>query len=548
MKYFFVKFKRQLIRALQCILVFGAAALVLLYFLGYYDLSFLDRYKLLTQNSVSSPAADFFGSLSIPDAADETETDSSTQTPGSPSQSASHDKYYERLNVSKVYDTDRLEDKVYTVPTVSERETAGFSIISDEDVFEPGKTVLAKMTFSFKLPEKYSLSRRLNETSTVVFPEDDSEPYVSVKDVAQYRPAVELYMGYILMDNGDDIYLISPDGEPLSRFAYNKYVPAGYRNSDGEPLFKKTEDDGEVHYFSVSKDGKNFVYCDFDPETDGIGLCFDYPSYWGQSDSTAVFVDKLEKDDDNEKDEDEVEDSETDGTKFGYIVKNADGQITGQLTEYKFTRAYAFTLNRGAVTEEKDRGAMYFVDENGRRAFETVFTYVNEYDRYVTEYMLPPLTNGIESIGYYYFDSGLTRVRKQTVDYYNYAVRNVVRVVEDNSVLIRPDGSEYELPAGYTLEGYSEGIILLRHDEDGKYGFLSAEGEWIAQPIYSSATPFIGGVAVLETDDGRFGMIDLAGNIILPFAYDSISQNSDGRIAAYRAENGWSIFRLMEKN
>ena len=157
------------------------------------------------------------------------------------------------------------------------------------------------------------------------------------------------------------------------------------------------------------------------------------------------------------------------------------------------------------------------------------------------------MTNGIESIGFYYFDSGLTRVRLQTVDYYNYAVRGVVRVVEDRDILIHPDGSEYDLPAGYTMTGYSEGAVVLKRDSDGMYGVLSVEGEWIAQPIYKSATPFIGGLATLQTDDGRYGMIDKSGNIVLPFTYDYVSQNSSGVVSAFRNENGWSVFKVMRK-
>ena len=52
----------------------------------------------------------------------------------------------------------------------------------------------------------------------------------------------------------------------------------------------------------------------------------------------------------------------------------------------------------------------------------------------------------------------------------------------------------------------------------------------------------------LETADGRFGMIDTEGNIVLPFTYDQISMVSSGLVAVYRAENGWSVLKLMEKN
>ena len=79
------------------------------------------------------------------------------------------------------------------------------------------------------------------------------------------------------------------------------------------------------------------------------------------------------------------------------------------------------------------------------------------------------------------------------------------------------------------------------------YGILNVEGEWIAQPIYKSATPFIGGLATLGTDDGRYGMIDKSGNIVLPFTYDYVSQNSSGVVSAFRNENGWSVFKVMRK-
>lgn len=343
------------------------------------------------------------------------------------------------------------------------------------------------------------------------------------------------------MDSGDEIFLIDSDGNALSRYAYDKYSPAYMRDKSGKPVFMRTDEDGKELYYTLSDDGKSFVPCDISADGDNIGLYFDYPASFGKSDSTAVYPEKYS-----------VAEGETPNAKltglWAYAVKNAEGEKTGMLTEYKFKTAHNFTLNRGAVIENNsERDSMSFVDENGRKAFDNTRVYVNQYDRYVKDFLLPPMTNGIESIGFYYFDSGLTRVRLQTVDYYNYAVRGVVRVVEDRDILIHPDGSEYDLPAGYTMTGYSEGAVVLKRDSDGMYGVLSVEGEWIAQPIYKSATPFIGGLATLQTDDGRYGMIDKSGNIVLPFTYDYVSQNSSGVVSAFRNENGWSVFKVMRK-
>ena len=540
MNIFSRKFRRALPGLAAFVLIFGVAALVILYFLGYYDLSFLDRYKIFEQdNAAAETEKDVFASLAglKPDSADisaETSQETKEETNGSHSSYSYADR---TTNVKKVFSANELEDRTIAVPRVSLRLDEGYT---PSAAFTTG-SVLAKMTFDYKLPQKFALSKRTAEKTTVVYPEDDSEPYVITKTGAEIRHAVEVYMGYILMDSGDELFLIDSDGNALSRYAYDKYSPAYMRDKSGKPVFMRTDEDGKELYYTLSDDGKSFVPCDISADGDNVGLYFDYPASFGKSDSTAVYPEKYS-----------VAEGETPDTKitglWAYAVKNAEGEKTGMLTEYRFKTAHSFTLNRGAVIENNsERGSMSFVNENGRKAFDNTRVYVNRYDRYVKDFLLPPMTNGIESIGFYYFDSGLTRVRLQTVDYYNYAVRGVVRVVEDRDILIHPDGSEYDLPAGYTMTGYSEGAVVLKRDSDGMYGILNVEGEWIAQPIYKSATPFIGGLAVLETDDGRYGMIDKSGNIVLPFTYDYVSQNSSGLVSAFRSENGWSVFKVMRK-
>ena len=70
------------------VLIFGVAALVILYFLGYYDLSFLDRYKIFVQddNATETDSSDVFSSLAglKPDS-DETSAETSQETKGTQS-------------------------------------------------------------------------------------------------------------------------------------------------------------------------------------------------------------------------------------------------------------------------------------------------------------------------------------------------------------------------------------------------------------------------------------------------------------------------------
>lgn len=596
MKYFLQKFKKQLLRLLAAVLVFGAALLVLLYFLGYYDLSFLDRYKVLGEIFDDAPVQNQNGPSAFFDPSglfDETEDlsagepssdslsgGSGSQTTGRPSASSGLPEdylYYQTKSVKSVYTQDRLPDKLLTnsrtggdtveelkadgyhasgisyseaglnfvppesgipepVPEVPEDaagEEAEEPVEIDEALlvpkvvtgeFIPGETVLGKMTFSFQLPESFSYRKRQVTREVITVPDDDGEWYVTEQKEREERPAVELYMGYIMLDNKQNLSLIASDATPLCIVDDKVYSPAYVRDKYDRPMFVRDSVTGETVYFYLDTDGLNFISTEYDPVEEDRGLKFDYPASYGKSDS-GITTDK----------------NGVTG-RMAYVNRGV-GMVTG----YDFTNAYAFSEGLAAVTATKNRNGMYFIDENGRQAFETWYYYFNEHGRDGYANLVRPLTDGIENLGFYYFDHGLTRVRTQTIDAYNWVyVGRRIRIMRDEHVLIRADGSEYELPAGYELEGYSDGVILL--SKNGLYGFMDYTGEWIAQPIYADATPFVCGLATLTTQDGRVGMIDTEGNIVLQFTFDYISQVSDGLIATYREENGWTILKMMEKD
>ncbi len=582
MKYFFVRFKKQLLRLAAAVLVFGAALLVLLYFLGYYDFSFLDRYKYLgeifndapiSQNGPSSlfNPSDLLGD-DEPGLSETTETAETLPDGSNDSVSMLPEDYvyYETKSVKRVFSADRLPDKLLTTsrtgsrtvaqlledgytsvgisyseaglnfvpPTeeeppaddaesaeVEEPETEKADVIYVPEVvsgeFVPGETTLGKLTFAFQLPETYSLRKRRGESEVVKKPSDDGEWYVDTVAAREERPAVELYMGYILIDNGRELSLIASDATPLSAIDERVYYPAYVRDAYDRPLFYRKSADGEIVYFYMDTDGKNFIGTEYDEIAEGRGLKFDYPASYGKTDS-GVTTDR----------------NEANG-RMAYVMRGV-----GMVTTYDFTRAYAYNEGFAAVTTTKNRGGLYFLDANGQRAFDTWEYYFNEHGRDVYGNLMPPLTSGIEQIGSYYFDHGLVRVRRQVIDAYNWAYVGRVRTVLEEDILLRTDGSVYELPAGYELEGYSDGMILL--SKNGRYGFIDYTGEWIAQPIFTAATPFVAGLATLTTEDGRVGMIDTAGNIVLQFTYDYISQVSDGLIATYRKENGWTVLKMMQ--
>ena len=98
------------------------------------------------------------------------------------------------------------------------------------------------------------------------------------------------------------------------------------------------------------------------------------------------------------------------------------------------------------------------------------------------------------------------------------------------------DGSLMKLPADYTVRAYSDSVILL--EKGGKYGYMSSRGRWITDPSFTAARPFYEGLAVAADADGKYGMIDTSGNIVLPFVFDYVSNCSDGVIIALSEEYG----------
>ena len=379
------------------------------------------------------------------------------------------------------------------------------------------------MQFNFKLPETFSLRKRLVDKLRYVVYEENGPYAADYYKVNEDRPAVELYMGMILIDTGDITVIVNADGVPLCSFDDSVYKPAYTRDKSNRPLFVKEGEDGKKIYYYLSADGKNFTVSDYNDETDSRGLYFDYPAYWGVSDSGTIF---------REYDEEEG--------KWFYRTEYT------AVTKPNYDLAYDFVGGLACVTSKNDanRGGMYFINQYGWQVQTTFVLYLSELDRYsIWDYALPA-SRGIENIGFFYYDHGLTRVRYQVIDY-GYWLSGRIRVASDEDKLIRTDGSIYELPHGYTLKGYSEGMILL--ERDGLYGFMDYTGGWIAEPCYVSATPFVGGLAVLETPDGRFGMIDTQGNIVLPFTYDYISLPSSGLVAAFREENGWLVMKVMSR-
>ena len=103
---------------------------------------------------------------------------------------------------------------------------------------------------------------------------------------------------------------------------------------------------------------------------------------------------------------------------------------------------------------------------------------------------------------------------------------------------------EYSIPAGYSCTGAEEGVLLL--NRGGKYGYFLEAGRWLTQPEYAEAYAFSGGVAVVKLN-GRYGVVDTQGNLIIPAVFDEISDMDGSGITAYKRGNGYTRIVFVKK-
>lgn len=569
MRYFFTKFRAHLRRGGTVLLVFGLTALVLAYLMGVYDISFIDREALL--GTAGKPSADT--ETETDTALPETDTtpadtadpaDTETETVVIPGNTGTVTVQKQSRSVTNVTNPDLLSDQIKSVSTTSALSSRDYTMTT-ADWSE--STRLGKVKFGFAMPSVYSLRTRTVDKLQYVYPEDNTEYYASTVKVTEDRPAVELYMGYLLYDKGKEIIVIDSDGKVLLSYDAAYTFPAYLRDKNGLPLFYRlnwTEEGMETVYYRISDDGKYLIPADYDPVMDSRGLSFDYPAWYGLSDNmylvrmqegeemvdarleeeatrlSAMTEEEILAEEEQRKLDKTVVFNAYDGQRIAYYKYGSD------MTGYIYREAFNFRDGYAAVTADENRQEMFFITETGRKALSGFKMYLKtDYERYVIESWRLPASYGIESIGSLYFDHGYVRVRKQIIDNWAYMTYDNIRVISDTDVLIDKQGKEFPIPSGYVLKGYSCGMLLL--EKDGRYGFMDYTGHWVAEPVYAAATPFIGGLATLTTPDGRVGMIDTHGDIILAFAYQSISQVSSGLVASYHAEEGWQVYKIMDK-
>lgn len=363
-------------------------------------------------------------------------------------------------------------------------------------------------------------------------------PYeVVYTPVSVDAPAVTLYMGYIIVDTNKTgtVNIYSSDGTPLGSYAEDKIEPAWCRDRDGRPLFIYSDT-----YYYLDAGSKRFTLSDYNPDTDNRGALFDYTADYGESrESNRQFASKSEVIDEYVPVEGTEDTFYVVPTLYNtFALANGRGEAIG---EYVYTAAYGFSDSRAAVVDAE--GHLYYITPTGSTAIATsrIYKDANVDERTVIEFYMEPLSNGPESIGFYFFEHGLVRARVMKLDNDRYK-KGRLYVVSDDDVVINTNGERFNIPLGYDIKSYSSGVFLLQGD--GGYGYMDYTGTWIVDPDLDDAEPFYEGLAVIKKN-GKYAIIDTAGDFVIPYGqFSHISNASSGLIAAYDGE--WHILYKMK--
>ena len=541
----------QCIRAAAIVIMLGLTVSAMMYLRGYFDFSFIERVPLKSADeetqSVETEAVTAPVSKDTEAAEPDTGEPSTEEIPDdqTPAQNPESDSAQQTSTAKETAQT--VSDALKTTKTL---QSQGYSA-QTFGTYQRGTSVLAKLPLS-GLGKSFSYSEY--DVRDVQIVEYEKGCIVTEEiTVTEDRPAVTLRNGYIIREVNGKFTLLKPDGTTLlSDYDESDFRLTELRDENGRALFaavKRVKEDvylpimtveeysrrpmesgffeeeptsmdvEQLTYYILSDDGKWEVssYTDEDPpkETE-LGLQFDAPLDFGESDCDLVRFYSYGR--------------------WGY--KNAK---TGETVIFpRFTEAYNF---HDGYAVALDGYMMYFLNEQGSIVYQMSYAEPELFQTY--ENITLPDTNGIESLGYYYFSHGLTRIRvRQNLVTYKayYYIKE-----SDSSYLFDINGNQFHLPTGYTLEAYSDGVLLLKNNDTGLYGCMNYKNEWIVQPQYSHVTPSLSGMIVVGEENGKKGLVDTDGNWILPQVFDYLSAPSAGMIAAYDESIGWQVFRMMSK-
>ena len=551
-------------RVVFFVVIFAVALLFALYYFGFYDISFIKR-----PASWNEHLADWGHKIRGDETSDVPTEPPVTEPP------VTDDPGTEPAQTDPpITEPPIIEPVEY--PSVPEKQAEGYRIT--DAVYDAKTMTMARLPLTVGVPTLPTL-RKMHTAELTPYYASENDQYYNIrswyyKDVLKNRPAVMPYMGYILVDTGADILLLDSAGYQIGVYDPKALDLAYTRDKQGRPLFSRdvtreivipasesVDENGEPvtvpsrtvtveekEYFYYDAEKGKYVRSDYNEQTDNRGLRFDYPAYYGIDDAGRQRRVRVTEHVRTTLAGEDIHFWET-LWKYNKLNDNV----------FKFSRAYAYSEGR-AVTEytydltyTTGGGKEYnytitaalILNEKGRTLF-TPYRTLRYQSWYQIEWYKFPDYDTEEAVGFYYYDHGLIRARRQIVDFSSWIYNNMkLKVLFDEEVLLDSAGKIVPTPVGMTVEGYSNGMILMKNEE-GRYCYYNYEMLCVTDPVFTDAEPFSEGLGVCRNAAGRWGVIDTDGNVVVPFAYESISRPSSGILVLYDGAE-WTVLQKMTK-
>ena len=192
--------------------------------------------------------------------------------------------------------TQAVPEEIY-YPSFEQALSSGYRIY--EGVYGgKAEVILAELLFENGLTlDQVKGMKNVLADAPVIY-EDGGERFYAAAETEVYRFSVEIYMGYIIVNDKTTSEVYTSEGTLIGAFGHSELRPAYMRDVEGNPLFMDAED----KYFYFNSSGR-MLYSSYRDDIDSIGLYFNYGSDFANSDSkieiyrtyeNVYFIDELD--------------------------------------------------------------------------------------------------------------------------------------------------------------------------------------------------------------------------------------------------------------
>ncbi|WP_054941285.1 WG repeat-containing protein [Paenibacillus ihuae] len=248
------------------------------------------------------------------------------------------------------------------------------------------------------------------------------------------------------------------------------------------------------------------------------------------------------------------------GTLWGYI--NNEGRT---VIEPRYDYAEDFQDNGLAIVQRRNSSGL--IDSSGREKVKPVYSFIAPFAEGLAVVsdakgytFIDEKGKEVTSARYDYLNSlheGRALFSKQSTTgnsrygYLNAQGKEVLPPVYldagdfmNGTALVKVNEGEYALvdPEGTVLHTYKhpfvgypgDGLLAYQETENGKYGYLNLDGSVAIKPQFTAALPFSEGRAVINTAEdygNAYGLIDKQGKQVVPATYYEVQQLGENRVA-----------------